>query len=458
MRQATRTERPQAAAKGEGTATVARDTTAEDTTDEDTTDEDTTDEDTTAEDTTDEDTTDEDTTDEDDEAELTSDCHDMLLRLAGRLPDDLMTRCREQLAQGLFGDLARAVVFSVLSQGLSLANYDVAVLTALLAQTGGDVSALDDIEIDDSDPMIWFFTDDPAEAVDGEADEGEIQGAATSSSELDRAMTEGLAEEPDAVGCWRAWRLPDDDTSSVPAKPVFTVEVSAYADLPGITARAQRWLAAVGEPSPQVEVYTWDAELPVYQRLARGCGELIWAAAPDPGMQVAAIFDEVDPDDGPRFSQDHPRLDEDEAAKVAHYLREGEPVLITTALMDDVVDTTRQYCVPINFRTDGVWIWTEACAYYAQEHLLEPDSELLAHIRANDHTVPDVDGVALHRALEVLESAPEEEPVWTFGESSGENDDYADADDDYEDDYEDEDIYGDGHDEPAPDQDESESA
>ena len=48
-------------------------------------------------------------------------------------------------------------------------------------------------------------------------------------------------------------------------------------------------------------------------------------------------------------------------------------MLVTSARMDDVVDTTRQYCAPLNFRTDGVWIWTEASAYYAQEHLLEPD-------------------------------------------------------------------------------------
>jgi hypothetical protein len=385
-----------------------------------------------------------------DQAELTSDCHEMLLRLAGRLPDELMTRCREQLAQGTFGDMARAVVFSVLSQDLPLASYDVATLTALLAETGGEVSALDDVEIDESDPMIWHFADDLATAVDAVGDQGEVQDASTTSRELEQAMVEGLAGEPEVIGCWRAWRLPSDDPPSAPAKAVFTVEASADANLAGTAARAQQWLAAAGEPSPQVEVYNWDAELPVYQRLARGYGQLIWAAAPDPGMQIAAVFDEVDPQDGPRFSPDHPRLEEDEAARVAHYLREAEPVLVTTARMDDVVDTTRQYCVPLNFRTDGIWIWTEACAYYAQEHRLEPDPELLAHIRSNNHTVPEVDGVALHRALEVLQSPPEDEPVWTFGESSGQQ-----ASDDMYDDY-DYDDYDD--DQPAPGQDESESA
>jgi hypothetical protein len=355
---------------------------------------------------------------EDDDGARVDDCHHMLLRLAGRLPDDLMTQCREQLAQGELGEMARAVVFWALSQNLPLASYDLAVLTALLDQTGGDASALGDVEVDDSDPLLWHFTDVPPVAAMTE--EGAAEAASVAAGDLERAITTALAAEPGAIGSWLAWRIPPDDVPPAPAKAVFLVEVGADAGAAGVTARLQQRLAAAGEASPQVEVYPWDIELPVYQSLARGCGELIWAATEDPGMQLAAIFDEVDPDDGPRFSPDHPRLGEDEAGKVAQYLREAEPVLVTTARMDDVIDSTRQYCVPLNFRTDGAWIWTEASAYYAQEHLLEPDPGLLAHIRSNDHTVPDVDGVALHRALVVLQEPPETDPVWTIGPPSSE--------------------------------------
>ncbi len=84
-----------------------------------------------------------------------------------------------------------------------------------------------------------------------------------------------------------------------------------------------------------------------------------------------------------------------------------------------MVDTTREYCVPLNFRTDGMWVWTHPSAYYAEKHRLEPDPGLLAHIRSNNHTVPDVGGVAVHRALEVLQQPPETEPVWTFGVPPG---------------------------------------
>jgi hypothetical protein len=374
-------------------------------------------------------------------------CHQMLLGLAGRLPDDLMTRCREQLAQGEAGEVARAVAFCVLSQHLPLASTGAALLAALLAEAGGDASALAEVEIDDTDPVIWYFTDVPPRAGDtGAGQHGAQDASAAAPHELDQAVAEALAAEPGAIGCWRAWRVPPDGAPPAPAKPVFVIEVSADTDAAGVAARVQHRLAAGGEVSPQVEVYHRDTDLPLYQRLARGYGELAWAVAEDPGMQLATIFDEVDPQAGPRFSPSHPRLGEREASQVAQYLREGEPVLVTTAQMDDVVDTTREYCVPLNFRTDGLWIWTEASAYYAQEHHLEPDPALLAHIRSNHHTVPDVDSVALHRALAVLQQPGDEEPVWTLGPQYGQPDTPAPYDDDdtpapYDDDDDDSQAY-----------------
>jgi hypothetical protein len=320
--------------------------------------------------------------------------HEMLLRLAGRLPDDLMTRCRGQLAQGALGELARAVVLGVQSSDVPLAGADVEVLTEVLAGTGGDPAALGEVKIDNSDPMAWRFTDN-------------LPG--TPAEELDQAMSDALTGEETAIGCWRAWRVSSDDVPQDEAKAIFVVEVESDADMAGITARLQDRLAAAGEDSPQVEVCSWDVEPPAYQRLASGFGELIWAAEEDPGMLIASMFDDVDPQDGPRFSPEHPRLDPDEAVKVARYLREAEAVLVSTAQMDDVIDVSRKYCVPLNFRTDGLWIWTEASAYYAQEHLLEPDPGLLAYIRSNNHAVPGVNGVAMRRALNALQQPPEEE-------------------------------------------------
>jgi hypothetical protein len=369
-------------------------------------------------------TTDDTATLDDDDADARTDaCHQMLLGLAGRLPDDLITQCRVQLAEGAVGEMATAIAFCVLSQNIPLASTDAAVLTALLAEAGAEDSTLAEVDIDDTGEVAWYFTDVPPEVAD--TGQGGLQDVTPAAAgEPEQAVAEALAVEPGAVGCWLAWRLPQDGTSPESARPVFVIEVSTDTDLVGLTAWVQRRLTVAGADSPQVEVYHRDIELPLYQRLARGYGELVWAAADDPGLQLASIFDEVDPQAGPRFGLDHSRLDEQEAALVARYLREGEPVLVTTAQMDDVVDTTRKYCVPLNFRTDGLWIWPEASAYYAQEHHLGPDPALLEHIRSNHHRVPDVDGVALHRALEVLQQPGDAEPVWSLGGQPGTEDPY----------------------------------
>jgi hypothetical protein len=320
--------------------------------------------------------------------------HGLLLGLAGVLPDSVIARSRDQLAAGTLQELARNVMFCVLSQSLKLTSEDAAVLADLL----DDPAGLGEVEIDDSDVTHWQFGAEPPEA-------DPVAGA------LDQVVSEALVREPDVIGCWQAWRTGTDEAA---AKAVFVIEVRADTDLVGVTARMQQRLAAAGEASPQVEVYPQDWEPPAYQRQARGFGRLIWAAVADPGIRIASIFDEVDPRQGPLFSSDHPLLDSVEADQVAKYLSEAEPVLVTTARMDDVVDTGRLDCVPINFRTDGSWLWTEAAAYYAQEHLLEPDPDLLAHIRSNHHTIPEVDGVAVHRALETLMQA-QDEPIRESG-------------------------------------------
>jgi hypothetical protein len=88
--------------------------------------------------------------------------------------------------------------------------------------------------------------------------------------------------------------------------------------------------------------------------------------------------------------------------------------------MDDVLDGGLADCVPMSFRTDGTWVWNEASAYYAEQHGLEPDAGLVAHVRANGYTPPEVDGVAVHRAFQVLQDSAGEEVAWMFGSQGDE--------------------------------------
>jgi hypothetical protein len=218
---------------------------------------------------------------------------------------------------------------------------------------------------------------------------------------------------------WRAWRYPADESPWPPPRRIYLIETDEDTDLVALTARIQERLTAAGETDPQVEAFPMGAELPTYQRLARAYAGLIWASTPSPDIKVAAVFDEVDAETGPRFSGDHARMDDEiESRKVIDYLRAGEPLLVTTAQMDDVVDRSHRNAVPMNFRTDGTWIWTDTTTYYLERHQLTPDTELLAHIRSSEYRMPTLDGVAIHRAMAVLQEPSDEEPVWTYDGSS----------------------------------------
>jgi hypothetical protein len=334
-------------------------------------------------------------------------CHQMLLRLAGRVPDGLMTQSRAWLAHGELSAMAHSLAHVITSQYVVLAEPDTALLSALLSEANIDPAGLAPLTLGDFDPFpsYTFAAEAPLEMQPGGATRS------PGAESMDQSAVEAVAAEPSAMGVWRAWRFPSSGASWPPPRRVFVVEVRVLDDL-GAAVRIQERLAAAGEVDPQVEIYQSGRQIPAYQEFARSSGELLWAAADDPGIQLAAVFDEFDSETGPSFHGNHPSLADSEAEKVADYLYEGEPLLITPGLMDDVVDTSREYCVPMSLRTDGTWIWNEAAAYYAEEHRLQPDAELLAHIRASDYTVPAVDGVVVHRAIQVLHESASEELRW----------------------------------------------
>ncbi|MET8546688.1 hypothetical protein ABZW03_39650 [Kitasatospora sp. NPDC004799] len=137
------------------------------------------------------------------------------------------------------------------------------------------------------------------------------------------------------------------------------------------------------------------------------------------GFRLAAVFDVVDPVTGPGFAPDRPRLAAGaEREAVARYLRAGAPVLLTPMLMDDVVDPGRRGVVPMGFRTDGRWIWTDTVTYYLDEYGLAPEPDLLAHVREQgDGPWEEPSAEVLEQAVDFVLAPPEaaEEPVWTVG-------------------------------------------
>ncbi len=134
------------------------------------------------------------------------------------------------------------------------------------------------------------------------------------------------------------------------------------------------------------------------------------------GFRLAAVFDRVDPVTGPAFAPDAEPLAEGAAREaVAGYLRDGAAVLMTPLLTDDVLDASRRGLVPMTFRTDGVWIWTDSVSYYLEHYGLLADAGLLAHVRSRAGQAPPApDAATLERAAAFILTPPEpSEVVWS---------------------------------------------
>jgi hypothetical protein len=201
--------------------------------------------------------------------------------------------------------------------------------------------------------------------------------------ETDAAAVNALTSITEPVALWRAWRFPG-------RRRVYLLDAA------GVGEALQ---AAVRD----ADISLLRTPLTPYQRAARGRSALLWAARPAEPVTVARVFDSYDPMLGGQFTVDHPVLSEgDEPTQVLSYLEGGSVLLATTAREPDVFDEEAGPVVPMTFRTDGRWIWTDAVAYYLRTYALSPDTDMLADMRERGFRTPEVDAVALHRALATL--------------------------------------------------------
>lgn len=378
----------------------------------------------------------EDETDDDAFLPSLADWHVVLLRLAGALPDDLLTEARGWLADGHAVDVAQALAFAATANRIPVLDLEAGMIAAELGAGGQDAGVVAELTRLDPEvvlPTPWRFSPVPPKDHDETPallDLTSEPAGTPNTDPLDQvAIAATRAETQHGVsGLWRAWRSPADGSPWPPHRRVYVVGTAPdFPDadaLPGVAVRIQDALADAGEDDPQVEVCPGDFEAPDYHNQACGHGALLWTSEPVPPIRLARVFDVVDPLTGPGFDPGHARLADDEAAPVLEYLANGLPLLTTTATMADVLDPAAGDVVPLSFRTDGVWIWTDTVTWYLQRHGLAPELDLLAHVRTQLIENPSlsdelgfgammVSDAALHRALAFLQLPDDEEPVWT---------------------------------------------
>jgi hypothetical protein len=146
-----------------------------------------------------------------------------------------------------------------------------------------------------------------------------------------------------------------------------------------------------------------DDQYPGVARAASGAMRSLRQLEPEPEadveIKIAKVFDSYDTDGKASIGPLRSKLADDvERSQVVSYLNNGAPVLTTTGRDRDRVSPQRGQVVPMSFRTDGVWVWSQALAYYAETYGYAPETEFLEHIRKRGFRVPAEVSEELRRA------------------------------------------------------------
>ncbi|MEN3307398.1 MAG: hypothetical protein V7603_3600 [Micromonosporaceae bacterium] len=228
--------------------------------------------------------------------------HRLLLRLAGRIPDDLLAHARHMVGAGDLAYLPDTLTVPAARFGVSMPAADLALLREIVRVFGGggEPQLVDEVPTSEAVPPTGHRFD-PASPEVMAAAGGRIParldlagGGPAALADLaddlvdtkDQLTIGHLAEQPGAARAWRAWRSGPDATS--PARRVYVVEMAPGTSAWDVAYEAADLLGVLGEDAPQVEVYWADEAPPPYQQAARDRGALLWTAAAQPAGGAAA--------------------------------------------------------------------------------------------------------------------------------------------------------------------------
>jgi hypothetical protein len=140
--------------------------------------------------------------------------HAMLLELAGRIPDDLLSDARLWLGEGDYDNVALAVAVGSITAAAPVTAFTADLILTQLFMAGEDLDQLPPLDLltDDPDPatLAWIFL--PALVDSGPASEAEVvldltvPGAVETLDPVDTAARETAASLPEVCALWRTWR------------------------------------------------------------------------------------------------------------------------------------------------------------------------------------------------------------------------------------------------------------
>lgn len=93
-------------------------------------------------------------------------CHELLLRLAGRLPDDLLWRYRDWAASDAYAVLARSLPRTLLHGRIPLTDHELRLLQDALVPYGAEPGAVSSVKgLDELPPTDYTFSPESPDRV-----------------------------------------------------------------------------------------------------------------------------------------------------------------------------------------------------------------------------------------------------------------------------------------------------
>jgi hypothetical protein len=193
-------------------------------------------------------------------------CHDLLIRLAGRLPDRLLWRLRDWLAADGHAALGRALPKALLRNRIGVTDAERDLMEACLPLWGATQRQLDAVlpAAEPADTTAVFRAELGPEEVCAD-----LVGPGGWRDSVDLMLTAVVRGQPGAKELRRSWRV---DRS----RPQRVVLAHVTRDLPALTGTLQRVLRAHGDLTPCVEVVSPPLALPPYHRLALRDSTSLW--------------------------------------------------------------------------------------------------------------------------------------------------------------------------------------
>lgn len=194
--------------------------------------------------------------------------HELLLRLAGRMPDRMLWRFRDWFGEGAMATLARTLPKALLKHRVDLDQSEYRLLVAALIPYGADWHEVSStLGVDAPAESRYTFTLGSPDRVN----------TVDSVSVVVHATLRG---RPDVGEVRESWRY-DRESADREAKRILLV--TAVSGLPRLTGELQRVLRVLGEEEPGVEVLPAQAEPPAYHQAALADSRFVCVGAVDAG-------------------------------------------------------------------------------------------------------------------------------------------------------------------------------